>query len=143
MHKGGKQSIYIVLKRRAYELYQQDKTQNYIVEALGVSQPTVSRWIKGFKTRGEVSLEKTKMGGSKRKLTPEQLEQLTSMLDEGAEHHGFEGNLWTRARVKELIERAFGVVYQIRSISDLLRDLGYTRQKPDRYSYRQDPDKVR
>ncbi len=38
MHKGGKQSVYIVLKRRAYELYQQDKTQKYIVEALGVSQ---------------------------------------------------------------------------------------------------------
>ena len=65
------------------------------------------------------------------------------MLDEGAEQYGFKGNLWTRARAKELIERHFGVEYKLRSLSDLLRDLGYTRQKPDRRSYRQDPEKVR
>jgi len=143
MHKGAKLDDYMVFRRRAIELFQQGKSQKYIYEALGVSQSTVSRWISEFKTKGEASLERPKIGGSNRKLTPRQVKQLTTMLDEGAEHHGFEGNLWTRARVKDLIERQFGVVYQVRSMSDLLRDLGYTLQKPDRRSYRQDPQKVK
>lgn len=92
---------------------------------------------------GEASLARPQVGGSIRKLTPEQIEQLVKMLDEGAEHHGFEGNVRTRARVKELIERKFGVTYQVSTLSDLLRDLGYTSQKPDRRSYRQYPEKVR
>lgn|GEM_PF-1737825 len=143
MHKGAKLDDYMVFRRRAIELYQQGEKQKFIVKALGVSQPTVSRWISEFKTKGEAFLERPKIGGSKRKLTPDQLEELTNMLDEGAEHHGFEGNLWTRARVKKLIERCFGVVYAERSISDLLRDLGYTLQKPDRRSYAQAPERVR
>jgi transposase len=143
MKKGSKLDDYMVLRRRAIELYQQGKTQKFIVQALGVSQPSVSRWIKAFKERGEASLARPQVGGSIRRLTPEQIEQLVKMLDEGAAHHGFEGNVWTRARVKELIERKFGVTYQVRTLSDLLRDLGYTLQKPDRRSYRQDPEKVR
>ena len=84
MHKGAKLDDYVVFRRRAIELYQQGKKQKFIVKALGVSQPTVSRWISEFKTKGEAFLERPKIGGSKRKLTPDQLEELTNMLDEGA-----------------------------------------------------------
>lgn len=133
----------MVLRRSAIELFQQGKTQKFIVQALGVSQPTVSRWIKAFKEKGKASLARPLLGGSRRKLAPEQLEQLSKILDEGAEQHGFKDNVWTRARVKELIKRKFGVTYQVRSLSDLPRDLGYTLQKPERSSYRQDPQKVR
>jgi len=142
MKKNSKLDDYMVFRRRAIELYKQGKTQRYIAEALGVGQASVSRWIKEFKVKGEASLKRPKMGGSKRRLTPAQLKQLTVMLDEGAEQHGFRGNLWTRARVKELIKRHFGVEYKLRTMSDLLRDLGYTIQKPDRCSYRQNPKEV-
>lgn len=133
----------MVLRRRCIELYQADKTQKYIVEALGISQPSVSRWIKAFNEIGEAFFERPKVGGSQRLLSPDQQAALLDLLDKGAEANGFEGNLWTRARVKQLIKRVFNVTYKIRSLSDFLRDLGYTLQKPDRRSYRQDPQKVK
>lgn len=100
MKKGSNLDDYLVLRRRAIELYKQGKTQKFIVQALGVSQSSVSRWIKAFKEKGETSLARPQVGGSMRKLTPEQIEQLIKMLNEGTENHGFEGNVWTRARVK-------------------------------------------
>lgn len=51
--------------------------------------------------------------------------------------------MWDRKRVRALVQKEFGVTYQIRPISDLLKDLGYTLQTPDQRSYRQDPEKVR
>ncbi len=143
MYKDTKLDDYMVLRRRTIELHQAGRTQKFIVEALGVSQPSVSRWIKAFKEKGEAFFERPKVGGSRRFLSPDQQAELLDLLDKGAEANGFEGNLWTRARVKELIQREFNVDYQVRSLSDLLRDLGYTLQKPDRRSYRQDPQKVK
>ena len=61
MKKNTNLDDYMIFKRRAIELYQQGKTQKFIVEALGVSQPSVSRWIKAFKAKGEVSLERPKL----------------------------------------------------------------------------------
>lgn len=143
MYKNTKLDDYQVLRRRAIELHQAGKTQKYIVEALGVSQPSVSTWIKSWKEKGEAFFERPKIGGSSRFLSADQQEELVNLLDLGAEKNGFEGNLWTRARVKELIKQKFDVDYKIRSLSDLLRDLGYTLQTPDRRSYRQDPEKVK
>ena len=143
MHKGTKLDEYMVFRRRTIELHKAGKTQGYIVEALGVSQPSVSKWISAYKSKGDAFFDRPKVGGSKRLLTAPQLEELVRLLDKGAEYNGFEGNLWTRKRVQSLIKAKFDVEYKIRSISDLLRDLGYTLQKPDRRSYRQDPEKVK
>jgi len=143
MYRNTKLNDYMVLRRRAIELFENGKPQKYIVEALGVSQPSVSRWISSYRELGPAFFERPKVGGSRRFLTPQQMEELLSLLDAGAEASGFKGNLWDRKRVKALIEKEFGITYKIRSISDLLKDLGYTLQPPDRRSYRQDPEKVR
>lgn len=143
MYKDTNLDDYQVFRRRTIELHKAGKSQKFIIEALGVSQSSVSRWIGAFKEKGEAFFERPKVGGSKRFIDPDQQKRLTELLDLGAEANGFKGNLWTRARVQEVIKREFGVEYKIRSLSDLLRDLGYTFQKPDRRSYRQDPEKVK
>jgi transposase len=133
----------MVLRRRAIELYQLGKSQSFIVEATGLRQPTISRYIKAYKERGGSSLERPKIGGSKRMLSAAQLEELVVLLEAGSEANGYEDNLWTRNRVRQLIEDKFNVVYKVRSVGDLLRDLGFTLQTPDRRSYRQDPELVK
>jgi transposase len=51
---------------------------------------------------------------------------------EGAEAHGFKGELWTRKRVAVLILREFGVRYHPGHVSKLLKDLGWSSQEPER-----------
>ena len=47
-------------------------------------------------------------------------------------HHGFETELWTAARLGQLIREEFGIRLNSRYLSAWLRDRGFTPQKPQR-----------
>lgn len=143
MKKGTKLSDLVVLRRRGLELHQQGWTQLRIAEALGVSQPTVSGWIQDYRERGAISLDYPTTGGSQRRLTEAQMDKLKELIRGGACAQGYADEFWTAERVRELIERTFGVVYQRRAVSDLLHHLGFTPQKPARHSHKQDAEAVR
>jgi len=130
------------LHARCIELHVAGRSQKQIVEALGVSQSTVSRWLKSWREQGQASLAWPKMGGSKGRMTPEQDAELAMLLSQGAVAHGFEGEFWTHRRVAALIERHFGVSYKDRNIAKVLKRIGYSRQRPQARDYRQDAAKV-
>jgi hypothetical protein len=48
----------------------------------------------------------------------------------GAEAYGFRGEVWTWARVAQVIEEEFGVCYHRSQVSRLLKELGWTPQMP-------------
>jgi transposase len=52
-------------------------------------------------------------------------------LKRGAIVAGFPTEQWTQARVKKVIEQEFGVVYHQNYISRLLKEMGWSVQKPD------------
>ncbi len=52
------------------------------------------------------------------------------MLAPGAEHYGLLGDVWTSKRVAEVIERTFGVRYNVSHVRRLLHALGFSAQKP-------------
>ena len=64
------------------------------------------------------------------KLTAEQRAQLPALLAHGAEAYGFLGDLWTTKRVASVIRREFGVRYHPAHVSRLLRQIGWSVQKP-------------
>ena len=115
---------------QAWELYQKGWKQTRIAEALGVSEGAVSQWIKKAKQAGKQALYHCKGGGPKPRLKPEQLQQLPELLSAGAEAYGFRGNVWTRPRVADLITQAFGVSFSLSHVGRLLKQIGWTRQKP-------------
>ena len=51
-------------------------------------------------------------------------------MAKGAEHFGFRGDVWTQPRVAQLIKRIFGVSYHPAHVGRLLKQLGWSRQKP-------------
>jgi transposase len=119
-------------RKRAWALYQTGWKQKDIAEALGVTQGAVSQWIKRGKAGGEAGLtEQTKSGAPVRLSAPDR-QKLPGLLERGAESFGFRGDLWTCARVGKLIEREFGVRYHPAHVSRILKDLGWTPQKPIR-----------
>ena len=143
MKKRKKLSEYLVLRKRAIELHEDNKKQTEIASALGTSQSTISEWIREYKKHGESSFDYSKVGGSKRRMPKKDQLELVELLNQGAVANGYDGDLWTRGRVQHLIKDRFKISYGLTAVGDLLRDLGFTVQKPDKRSYKQDPEKVR
>ena len=115
---------------RAWDLHQQGWTQTQIAAALGVTQGAVSRWIARATGGGIDALHTRKPPGAVPRLSADQRAQLLVLLKDGAEAHGFVGDVWTQARIAKVIQRTFGVTYHRDHIGRMLRDLGWSVQKP-------------
>src|SRR5256886_11455169 len=63
-------------------------------------------------------------------LTVEQKAQSPALLAKGAEAYGFRGDVWTASRVAEVIKRTFGVRYHRDHVGKVMREAGWSRQKP-------------
>src|SRR5574341_1510914 len=109
-----------VRRLRAWELKRKGWKQKAIAEALGVSEGAVSQWVKRAEAGGEEALYARRGGGPAARLSEDQLAGLPALLEKGAEHFGFRGDIWTRARVATLIEREFGVRYSTVHVGRLL-----------------------
>jgi transposase len=67
------------------------------------------------------------------KVSGEQLVEVEAALAQGPEANGYATDLWTLARVAEVIERVTGVVYHPHHVWRILRQqLDWTWQRPAR-----------
>ena len=103
-----------------------------IAEVLGVSLSSVKRWKKAFENGGEAALVVKRPPGASSRLTTVQRERLRQIVIAGPLAAGFETELWTCARVAQVVEREFQVAYHPDHVGRILRDLGFTPQKPQR-----------
>src|SRR5689334_17858524 len=115
---------------RAWELHQMGWTQSRIAEALGVTQGAVSQWLTRAEHEGRQALQAHPAPGPASLLSPEQRAQLPQLLAEGAEAFGFLGAVWTRRRVAQLIKDQFDVSYHPGHVSRLLKQIGWSPQRP-------------
>lgn len=76
--------------------------------------------------------------GRPARLTAEQRQELESVLLKGAMAAGFPTDLWTLPRVAQVIEREFGVKYSPGHVWYILRDMGWSCQKPERRARERD-----
>lgn len=90
----------------------------------------VANWSGHLKRNG--SLQATVTSGRPSRFTPDQQEQLRTLLREGAVQHGFPDDTWITRRVAEVIGRNFEVWYHQDHVRKVLRRLGFTPQRPDR-----------
>ena len=119
-------------RKRAWALYQAGWKQKDIAAALGVTKGAVSQWIKRGKEGGETALEEQPKSGAPPRLSLTDRQKLPELLARGAESFGFRGELWTCPRVAQVIQSEFGVQYHPAHVSRILKDLGWTPQKPIR-----------
>lgn len=129
---------------RAFELKQQGWKQRQIARALGVTEGAVSQWMKREREGGGVeALKKRTSPGKPPSLSEEQREkELPDLLAQGAQAHGFRGEVWTCARVAQVIRKGFGVSYHPAHVSRLLKTLGLSLQKPMRRSNQRDEEAI-
>ncbi len=105
-------------------------SQAEIARQLDVSRATVSDWAKIIKAKGIRGLRKRKAAGIQSKLNPAQKQKLKYMLDRGALANGFPTDRWTLRRVQQLIQQKFKITYHPKYLNRLLRNLGFSPQKP-------------
>ena len=114
-----------------------------IARHLGVTEAAVSKWKRQLAEEGQQALQLRKATGRPPKMDETARQALVKKLEEGALAAGFPTEQWTQARVKQVIEREFGVRYHQNYISRLLDDLGWSVQKPDTRAIERDEDLIR
>lgn len=126
-------------RRLAVERVSEGYSTQEVADFLGVDPSTVRRWLAAFRDRGDAGLVGRPVSGRPSKLTPTQEKIALRWLTESPTHHGFETELWTAARLGQLIREEFGVGLNPRYLSTWVRDRGFTPQKPQRVARERDP----
>ena len=104
-----------------------------VARQLGVSRQAVSVWARQLaEVNGAVGKLKAKTLGRPKRLSPEECESLSRMMVAGALQAGFPTELWTIKRVRVVVAREFGVQYSSSGCWELLRNLGFSPQKPEK-----------
>jgi transposase len=116
--------------------------QTHIVDALGVTEGAVSQWMKRAREEGVEGLRHKPPPGATPRLSEEARAKLPELLAQGAQAHGFRGEVWTCERVATVIGREFGVSYHPAHVSRLLRALRQSLQKPQRRANQRDEEAI-
>ena len=96
---------------------------------LGVSPASVYQWLKTLLVQGVAGLRVQWRGGRPSKLTKTQQRRLVELVTAGPEAAGFPTGCWTACLIQHLIQREFGVEYNVQYVADLLKQLGFSFQK--------------
>jgi transposase len=123
---------------KAARMFDKGKRQADVVHELGVSRQTASDWYAKWSTDGKDGLKAAGRAGRLPKLDSKQLRQVEKVLLKGAVANGYENELWTLARVAEVIEKETGVRYHEGHVWKVLHLMGWSRQRPARKAIERD-----
>ena len=123
---------------RAAEYFQERKPLAEIVRLVGASLSSVKRWKRAWQEGGIAALAAKPHPGPAPKLSSRQKQQLVKILKQGPLKAGYRTDLWTCARVAEVVRKRFRVSYHPDHLGRILHDLGFSPQKPQRVAREQD-----
>ena len=125
-------------RRRALTLLDRGWSLTEVGRRVGCAAVSVMRWRDARRRGGAQALKVRFSPGRPWKLGAVERKRLVRMLLQGATAHGWRTNLWTTARIAELVRREFQVEYHRDHIGRLLHSLGWSVQKPERRALERD-----
>ena len=129
-------------RRKAAAMLRQGVPQADVARRVAVCRQSVSRWARQLELGGLRALNKTGSAGRKPRLRPEDLRRIERGLKRGPEALGYETSLWTSWRVAHLIERECAVKYHPSQAWRILRQLGWSCQRPTGRALERNEEKV-
>lgn len=144
--KGVRRDFAALERRRmqASQLFERGLSKAEVARRLQVSNESAGRWHRAWQHGGKAALKHPGRAGRKPRLQPLDRVQLTADLQAGPEKTlGHATALWTLPRVAALIHQRFGHRYSTAQVSRLLRQMGWSCQKPARRALERDEAKIR
>lgn len=130
-------------RRRAIELLERGFQPVEVASQLGVDRRSVRRWKAAYLKGGKAAIEAQPASGRPAALDDKAKARLERILLKGARAAGYPTDLWTCARVAEVIAERFGVKYHVDHIGRLLHGMGWSPQKPTRRAVERDEATIR
>lgn len=115
-------------RRKGMRMLARGVPQAEVARVLEVSRQTTSSWETA--RTGSAQAWRRKPLGRPGAMTTQHRAKLAKMLVAGAVANGFPTELWTLARVALLIKRQFGLAYSTVHVWRLLRQMGFSSQRP-------------
>jgi transposase len=143
MRKKGSLESWQLRRNIAVDMHEQGHKSPAIAAALGVSPRSVQQWIALSRREGREALASKKPTGRKARLNEQQKARLRELLVLTPQQQGFEGrHLWTQQLIADLILREFAVRYHHDRICRILKQIGFSHQKPARRAKERDELKI-
>lgn len=115
---------------RAVRAYIDGRRVIDIAAEAGVTRGSVNRWLQWYDADHVEGLRTSIAEGPAPKLTDEQREALTVIIELGPIQAGYRSGVWTGPMIGDLIEERFGVRYHNHHVPRLLHQLGFSVQRP-------------
>lgn len=115
---------------------------NEVGRRIGCNASSVMRWRDARRRGGSGALRVRFSPGRPLKLDEAERKRLVRLLLKGSTAYGYRTNLWTTARIAELVEREFGVRYHRDHVGRLMHSLGWSAQKPERRALERDEEEI-
>lgn len=135
--RGSKQQLE-VRRRTAVALRKSGLSVRAVARKVRAVPSSVVRWEQAYDHSGERGLNSKPQAGGVSRLSSAQKRQLVECLLKGPTAFGWRTELWTLARVADVIERKFRVRYHVSNVHRVVRSLGFTPQKPERLARERD-----
>lgn len=119
-------------RERALALLDSGHSLNEVGRRIRCHASSVMRWRDTRRRGGTRALRVRFSPGRPLKLGSTERKRLEKLLLQGPLAHGYRTNLWTTARIAELIRREFGVHYHRDHVGRLMHRLQWNPQKPER-----------
>lgn len=128
---------------KAARLLEQGVHQSEVARRVRVHRQSVSRWARQLEEAGRAGLKRAGRAGRKPKLSGADLKRIEEGLKQGPEALGYSTSLWTSQRVAHLIEQECGVRYTTTHVWRLLKQLGWSCQRPVGRALERDEEAIR
>ena len=129
-------------RKRALALLDRGLSLHEVGRRVGCAAVSVMRWRNARRRGGAQALKVRFSPGRPWKLDAAERKRLLRLLVKGPLAQGYRTNLWTTARIAELVEREFGVRHHRDHIGRLMHSLGWSPQKPERRALERDEEEI-
>jgi transposase len=129
-------------RKRAARMFARGKSQADVARELEVTRQSVSRWHAEWEAGGTAALDGAGRAGRPPQLDQADLARIERQLTKGPLANGYASDMWTIARVTEVIESETGVAFHPGHVWRLLGQMGWSRQRPARKALERDDEAI-
>jgi len=131
------------IRTRAIQRVQAGESPEIVIKTLGFSRACIYNWLARYRAGGWHALKTGNRTGRPKKLGGNQIAWIyRTVVDKDPLQMKFQFALWTRSMIAIVIKRKYGTKLSESSVGRLLRQLGFSCQRPLYRAYQQNPEAV-